>query len=249
MTVHKYSKESIKQLTDVVHRWQQGYKLSSTDGALLSTLITNVSRDRWYKHFGNRRSDWQDTQTIREWVPLAFMDYLLYPRSVRTVLVDPITRKRVYSCPVTVEREYSSLPAVLHEFRLQFPRIITVLTSRHVGVTLLEEWQPRNIRYMTNLPVYQELHRASVILRKIASTDNRLLYSPERYDSLDVVATVINNGKELRVKRVLSTPAKYSRVTVRRATATLAACDILASRVHSHYNATPSNEVTIDYDC
>jgi hypothetical protein len=245
--VYKYSRESLHELTGIVTRWQLGTPIGSYDGSLLASFITNVARDRWYAHFG-QRTDWQDTKTMCEQVPMAFMDYLLYPRSTRTVEVNPVTKKRIYSCPLTVDRKYSSLPAVLHEFRLQFPRVVTVLTAIHVGVTLLEDWQPRNIRYMTNLPVYYELHQASVLLRKLSNLGNNAqLYSPERYNSLDTVATAINHGKLIRVKHVLATPAKYSRVTVRRATAALAACDILASRVHSHYNATPSIEVT-DYD-
>lgn len=190
---------------------------------MFSQMVYAVSNDRWNAHYGRSRRDWTDTKLIREEVPLAFLQYLKMKRSVR------LAGKR--ACPIDND-VYPRLPYVLNEFRRQFPRVISVLTTNHVGITLLNSYEPRNVCYMVRLPIYTELHQALVIMRKISSMMGSELYLARRHQER---LTVFN---ELYTMRGRSVPTDLtSRVAQRRLLVVNTASDVLASRIISHHES------------
>lgn len=220
----RYNPDTLLQLNDIVHKWQHGNTLTPSEGGQFSTLINNVSSDRWNAHFGNSKRDWTDTKLMREEVPLAFMQYLKMRRSVRLA--------GGKCCPLA-EPVYPNLMYTLHEFRRQFPRVVSVLTANHVGVTLLQEWQPRNICYMVRLPIYTELHQALCIMRKIAREQGNQLYGAQRHTLRRDTFEQMYTGRVLPTAKVIET----SRTAQRKLLVVNAASDILASRVLAHHDA------------
>jgi hypothetical protein len=249
MLTHRYTKDSLQEVELVVNKWRHRELLTGREGGVLFTFVNSVSRDRWNGHFKNKRRDWVDTQDIRDNVPLAFMDYLLYPSSIRTPIINEVTRRQVHVCPISpsrMEYKYPSLASTMYEFRMQFPRLVSVLQATHVGVTLLQQWQPRNYKYMANLPDYIDLHAAMLTLRRLSNTYKVPLYDDHRYALLDTVANSINHFRTplMHVNHVIRNPRNYSRVTVRRATVAVAACDVLATRIIGHTDALKQEQLT-----
>lgn len=238
---NRYSYDVMVHMTDVVKRWQHREPLNTEDSCSLAALINNVSRDRWNKHYGRSRRDWVDTVQIREGVPLAFIDYLMMKRSIRTY----IGGKQV-ACPVDND-EYHTLPYTLTEFRRQFPRVVSVLTANHCGITLLREWEPRNVKYMVNTPIYTELHHALVIARSLAASTSTPLYVHHSPEFLTTCYHLLHNKlspkQQLPRYTTLHTQLQSAnRVHQRRALAVRAASTILYSRVHAHYDACKSEQ-------
>jgi len=234
---NRYSYEQLLLVEQSLNKWRARQPLTIQDGNNLEALIKNVSTDRWNKHFGRIRRDWSDTVNIRESVPFAFIDYLMMKRSVRT-LVDG----KLIACPVDNE-VYRSLPYTLNEFRRQFPRVVSVLTSDHCGVSLLQPWEPRNIWYKVNTPIYNELHIALCEARTLAKELNLPLYLPHTNVFLSQVLYKVHHKLSPR-RAYLSRALQYTReldaankVRQRRAVAVRAASMILMSRVHAHYDA------------
>lgn len=223
--VYKYNSDTLLELSNVVHTWQHGGKLTAHESAQFSALVYNVSNDRWNRHFGNRTRDWTDTKLMREEVPLVFMQYLKMRKSVRLA-----GRK---CCPLDTP-VYPSLMYTLCEFRRQFPRVVSVLTANHVGVTLLQEYQPRNVCYMVRLPIYTELHKALCIMRKIAREQGRELYGAQRHTLRREVFNALYLGHNLPTAKEIH---DGNRVAQRRLIVVNAASDILASRVLAHHDA------------
>lgn len=230
----RYNPETIERLTHVVNEWQNGGTVRGRDALEFNSLVQNVSTDRWNKHFGNSNRDWVDTKCIREEVPLAFLQYLKYRRSVRLA--------GMRCCPLD-NPHYSSLPYVMNVFRRQFPRIVSVLTANHVGVTLLKEYEPRIIPYMVATPIYNELHKALCIMRKIAAETNTKLYGPQRYGLISQTLREMysNEGKQL--------PTLIgNRVLQRRTLVVNAANDILTYRSLVHHDARSNGSITDHFD-
>lgn len=236
---NKYSKEYGQHLSEVVTKWQQRIPLSSLEQRNFSQLVNDVCNIRWNSHFGRNKYDWSDTKLMRDELPLVFLQYLSMRRSVRTY----ITRK-VQACPIS-DPEYPSLAYVLTAFRRQFPRIVSVLTARHVGITMLRKWEPDNICYMVQLPVYIELHNALCIMRKLSVDRGVNLYNNQRYGLVnecyvELHRKVSPNMTPPRIhdslKRSMMS-GTFTRVQLRRALVVYAASDILNSRVHAHYDA------------
>lgn len=229
-----YSAESMSELTQIVYNWQTGVPLSHTQGTKLSQLVTNVSNDRWNAHFRNHGRDWQDTKVIRENVPLAFMEYLRYPRSLRTKV------EGRWSCPLHVPPVYSTLPYILYEFRRQFPRVLTILIAQHVGVSLRQVYEPNNVRYMVDTPIYKDLHSALCTMRKVAKEQQVDLYTAHSYELRLEVFQRLAVGKHVRY---LDNPydtveaSQLSRSNLRMCLAINAANDILRARSQAHYDA------------
>jgi hypothetical protein len=236
---NKYTKEHGEYLSEVVTKWQQRVPLTTTEQRNFSKLVTGVCDIRWNTHFGKSKYDWGDTKIMREELPLVFLQYLSMRRSVRTYITS-----RVKACPID-SRVYPSLAYVLTEFRRQFPRIVSVLTARHVGVSLLHEWEPDNVCYMVRLPVYTELHDALCIMRRLSNDRGVPLYNNLRYNLVndcyvELYRKMSPHTTPPRIydslKRSLSSRV-FTRVQLRRAIVVYAASDILNSRVHAHHDA------------
>jgi hypothetical protein len=235
---NRYNYEQLQLVEQSLNKWRARQPLSTQDGYNLETLIKNVSTDRWNKHYGRSRRDWNDTVNIRDSVPFAFIDYLMMKRSVRTLV-----NGKLIACPLD-NQVYRSLPYTLSEFRRQFPRVVSVLTSDHCGITLLQSWEPRNIWYKVNTPIYSELHVALCEARTLAKSHNIPLYLPHTNEFLTQVLYRVHYKMSPK-RRLLSTHTlQYTReldaanrVQQRRAIAVRAASMILMSRIHSHYDA------------
>jgi hypothetical protein len=240
---NKYTKEHGEYLSEVVAKWQQRVPLTVVEQRNFSQLVTGICDIRWTAHFGKSKYDWNDTKLMREELPLVFLQYLSMRRSVRTY----VTRK-VQACPID-SQVYPSLAYVLTEFRRQFPRIISVLTARHVGASLLHEWEPDNICYMVRLPVYTELHNALCIMRKLSTDRGVPLYNNLRYGLINECYVELCRKASPRMtpprihdslKKSMSSGI-FTRVQLRRALVVYAASDILNSRVHAHHDACTSD--------
>ena len=232
-----YSPELMSELSQIVYNWQTRVHLTTSQGVKLHQLITNVSNDRWNAHFKNHGRDWQDTKVIRENVPLAFMEYLRYPRSLRTKV------EGRWSCPLYVPPVYPTLPYTLYEFRRQFPRVVTVLVAQHVGVSLRHEYQPNNVRYMVDLPIYKDLHSALCTMRNLAKRDGVDLYTTHSYKLRREVFDSLAVGKQrIYVDNPYDTVAasQLTRRNLRLCIAINAANDILRARSQAHYDACKS---------
>ena len=225
----RYNPEIIARLTPVVTDWQHGIPIRSRDALEFNTLVTNISNDRWNAHYGKGKRDWVGTKCIREEVPLAFLEYLKYRRSVRLA--------GMKCCPLD-EPHYSTLMYTMYAFRRQFPRIISVLTANHVGITLLKDYEPRTIPYMVSLPIYTELHQALCIMRKLASESGTRLYGPQRHEIRQQVLLDMYSSKGTKL------PALTNKVLQRRMMAINAASDILASRSLAHHNARKDGSIS-----
>lgn len=219
----RYSEDTLNQLCDIVNRWQHNEPITSYESALFSKMVYSVANDRWNAHYGKSRRDWTDTKLIKEEVPLAFMQYLKMKRSVR--LAGKI------ACPVDNE-VYPRLPYVLNEFRRQFPRVVSVLTCNHVGITLLKPYEPRNICYMVRLPIYTELHHALCIMRKISNRLGGELYLARRHDERRTVFNELYTMSGRKIPTDLTT-----RVAQRRMLVVNTASDVLASRIIAHHES------------
>jgi hypothetical protein len=229
--VSRYSADVLATLSAVVKRWQHGDTLTSHEGVLFNTLITNVCNDRWNAHFGRSKRDWTDTKLMREEVPLVFLQYLKMRKSVRLA--------GGKCCPIDTP-VYPTLPLTLYEFRRQFPRIVSVLTANHVGITLLKEYEPRNVCYMVRTPVYTDLHNALCIMRRLSREQGTLLYGPQRHTLLRDTFKAMYTGHRLPTAKEVPT----NRVATRRLLVVNAASDILASRSLSHYDACHNQPVS-----
>jgi hypothetical protein len=234
----KYTKEHGEYLSTIVHKWQQRELLTSSEQRELSVLINGICDIRWNSHFGKSKYDWNDTKMMREELPLVFMQYLMMRKSVRTYV------GKAQACLID-NNVYPTLAYTLTEFRRQFPRIISVLTARHVGVSLLREWEPDNVCYMVRLPAYTELHLALCIMRKLAHERNVPLYNNQRYGLVNecyiqLCHKMAPHSTAPRIhyslKRTLNS-GNFTRVQLRRALVTYAASDILNSRVQAHHDA------------
>lgn len=219
----RYNPDTLNQLCGIVNRWQHDEQLTSYESKMFGNLVYNVANDRWNAHYGHSRRDWTDTKLIREEVPLAFLQYLKMKRSVRLAGRN--------ACPLN-NQVYPSLPYVMNEFRRQFPRIISVLTANHVGITLLQPYEPRNICYMVRLPIYTELHHALCIMRRISNSMGGQVYLARRHDERLIVF------RELYTMAGRNVPSDLTnRVAQRRMIVVNAASDILASRILHHHDA------------
>lgn len=145
--------------------WRRGIQPRGRDGTDMGIFIQNVARDRWMKHFPTSwRHNWVGYEDIQYAVPMAFIDYLLTPRS-------PYVKHNGYRVCL-LEKEYNSLPYLLTEFKLQFPRVVTYLQAKHVGVRLLPPYYPDNAAVAVKTIEYTTLHTCCLLLRKYTIQNN-----------------------------------------------------------------------------
>jgi hypothetical protein len=206
------------RIIPVVTRWQQGERLTSAEQADLHAFTVNVTHSAWYNHFRKSTTHTHFNWELRDALPLAFLEYLKYPRSVR------LAGQR--ACTLH-ERFYPSAVQAMVVFRLQFPRILTVLTANQLGITLLKSYEPRITPYMVELIIYRDMHKALVTYRNIMNERNLRavdLLTPEI--TTEVMLTLGPLYPKINSR---STP----QVRARRALAVNAAADTLVKLSHT----------------
>lgn len=174
----KYNKDTISELEPIIHDWRVHRRPFPTRYQMqVSTLFQNVCRDRWDAHFSRIKTEWTHTVNVKDSVILAWIDYLLWPKQV-------LVRGKYMYC--LAQPEYHSLAYTLFLFKVQFPRVVTTLQLRDIGLcpyrqyqsglAVEDTWLPTNLCGLTQLRLYKATHQASVHLRSLLATHGPMSY-------------------------------------------------------------------------
>jgi hypothetical protein len=167
------------EVSIILTKWQHKEPLNPREQRAFYNFITSVCDDRWNRHFKNKHRDWPHTREAKLDLPLILMDYMKTPRSIR--VKGPLG----YYCDLD-DIQYKTLGLVLFEFRIQFPRIVTLVTALDSGVALLGT--ERSNFYIAVLSwEYCLLHKYLVSIRKLAAERDLPLYAEHQYTMLDDV--------------------------------------------------------------
>jgi hypothetical protein len=155
---HAYSYNRMEEVQRVVDLWRYGSVLSSSEQLQLFTFIRNVTEDSWRKHFSTLDS--RPYEGVKDGLQLAFMDYLLNRKSLRSYAANKAL------CCLLTPQVYHTVAYTLIEFKRQFPRVVSVLMANDVGYHLLKDYEPRNIRYQVAMSSHYELHTLLTVIRR-----------------------------------------------------------------------------------
>ena len=177
-------------------------------------FMVRVSDARWTGHFKRFSHDWHSSVIIKEDFDLALLDFML-SRKPRYLLTP---NGKV--CDITQHAEYVSPPLAYWTYCRKVPCIITLLTARYVGVDYIGDY---TLDVAVNIPKVNELHAATVWLRKRFAYDGVDLYSP--YISMNYMNELL---AYLR-------PSKLPHVAQRRQQAAEDALHVLCNRFPEHF--------------
>lgn len=164
-----YSPAQVARLSPIIREWQLNRTpFPAAYQREVATFFTAVCMDRWNAHFCNIKTQWVHTSNVQESVMEAWIDYLLWPKPC-------VVQGKYRSC--LLKADYHRLEYTLFAFKVQFPRVITTLQLRDVGLcpfmkfekdnTVRNTWLTRSICGRTQTNRYNQVHHATVAVRKL----------------------------------------------------------------------------------
>lgn len=158
------TKESLADDARVVEQWlQDPESLTQVEQLNLTRMVRDICVTRYNNHF-KRGDDWYESKLMREELPMVLLDYLRKPRTQYTYTTSLATGKVKRVKVHTAKPIYHTLGYRLFEFRMQFPRIISVLNAKYVGIVELQDIGCYYSQVASSLG--QDIHKSLVFIRK-----------------------------------------------------------------------------------